>query len=152
MPIPPQSQASLSQQNLNKLQLAQNIACRIILKCGNREHITNIHEELKLEYLNNRRDKHLAIECHKNIHGKVYNPLKKIFKLKANTNNRRTRRGCQFDVEIPRVNSNIGRKAISFTGPQTWNRLKRELKEISNFNSFKSKLKKIEAIFDNHPT
>ena len=111
-----------------------------------------MHEELKLDYLSHRREKHLAIECHKNIHGKLYNPLKKFFKLKANNINHRTRRGCQFDVEIPRVNSNIGRKAISFTGPNTWNRLKRELKETTNINSFKNKPKKTDVIFDNHPT
>ena len=110
-----------SQQNLQKLQLVQNMACRIILKCVNREHITGMHEELKLEKLSIRRSKHFALECHKCVQGTELHPLKRVFKIKQHGRNRRTRRGCEFDVEVPRVNSNVGRKAFSYQGPMTWN-------------------------------
>ncbi len=106
-----------NQKSINKLQLVQTMACHMSLCCGNREHVANMHNRLKLDLLSDRRDKHLVVECHKNIHLEHEQPLSRYFKLKKNTVNRRTRRGCNYDVEMPKVISNIGRKAFSYMGP-----------------------------------
>ena len=101
--------------------------CMLWSKVDHEFHITNMHEELKLEYLVNRISKHLAVECHQGVHGTGIQPLKIYFEIKQHCNNRRTRRGCAFDVEVPRINSNINHRAISYLGPYTWNDLFRDL-------------------------
>ena len=87
--------------NLVKLQQVQNIACRIILKAGPRDHVREMHNELKLDMLEDRRKYHMLAECHKNIHMNSHTPLKKHFKLNTANPNRRTRRLCKFDVQVP---------------------------------------------------
>ena len=71
--------------NLNRLQIVQNIACRVILKAGSRDHIAEMHKDLKLDYLQDRRKLHLLSECHKCIHSTDNYPLKNFFK--QNTTN-----------------------------------------------------------------
>ena len=92
------------------------------------------------------------LKCNKCVHGIELHKLKRYFQIKQQGRNRRTRRCCEFDVEIPRIHTNVGRKAFAYYGPVTWNSLLRDLKETVNVNSFKSKLKKADIIFDNHPT
>ena len=65
--------------SLQKLQIVQNIACRLILEAGPRDHIEEMHKELKIDYLNTRRYNHLLAECHKNIHTEKTLPLKRFF-------------------------------------------------------------------------
>ncbi len=69
--------------DLTKLQLVQNMACRIILKAGPRDHIDDMHRELKLDLLDDRRRFHLLAECHKNVHTDVHTPLRRFFKLNS---------------------------------------------------------------------
>ena len=141
-----------NQGTLQKLQIVQNMACRVILEAGPRDHIDNMHRELKLDLLKNRRSKHLFAECHKNIHTDKVLPLKRFFVFNRNCANRRTRRVCKYDVLVPRLQTSSGQRAFSFVGPSTWNRLSADLKEIVKHKSFKNKLKKIDNIWDNHPT
>ncbi len=47
-----------NQEDLNKLQLAQNVACRTLLLADKYEHIDAMHQELKLEKLEVRRKFH----------------------------------------------------------------------------------------------
>ena len=141
-----------NKQNLAKLQQVQNIACRIILKGGPRDHIRDMHKELGLDLLDDRRKYHMLAECHKNIHTEVYTPLRRHFKLNTANPNRRTRRICKFDVQIPRVKTTSGQKAFCYIGPLTWNKLKADLKEIIKLDKFKAELKRASNQLDNHPT
>ena len=111
-----------------------------------------MHKELKLDFLKDRRKKHLLAECHKNIHSDKKLPLKRLFTLNRNCANRRTRRVCKFDVLVPRLRTSAGQKAFSYVGPSNWNRLTSDLKEIVKLKSFKNKLSKTTNIWDNHPT
>ena len=138
--------------NLAKLQLVQNIACRVILKAGARDHINDMHRELKLDLLEDRRRYHLLAECHKNIHTDKHTPLKCFFKLNTLNLNRRTRRLCKFDVLVPRVRTTAGQKAISYLGPNTWNKLRAGLTEMVKLNRFRNELKRQTNTLDNHPT
>ena len=138
--------------DLIKLQLVQNIACRIILKAGPRDHIDDMHRELKLDLLSDRRRYHLLAECHKNIHTDKHTPLKRFFKPNADNLNRRTRRLCKFNVLVPRVRTTAGQKAISYIGPNTWNKLCTNLKELVKLPTFKRELKRQTSSLDNHPT
>ncbi len=141
-----------NQDNLDKLQIVQNMACRIILETGPRYHISDMHKELQLELQSDRRKHHLLSECHKNIHTDKVLPLQKYFILNKESTNRRTRRVCKFDVLVPRLRTSAGQKAFSYVGPSAWNKLKAELKEIVKLKNFKDKLKKSCNSLDNHPT
>ena len=128
------------------------MACRIILKAGPRDHINEMHREIKLDLLVDRRTYHLSAECHKNIHIEEHAPLKRLFVLNALNPNRRTRRICKYDVIVPRVHNSVGQKAISYIGPTTWNRLPADLKEIVKLKKFKNELKRRTNTLANHPT
>ena len=65
---------------LGKLQLVQNIGCRTILLADKRRHIADMHKELKLMPLSDRRDLHLSLLCHKNINPEGIESLTKYFK------------------------------------------------------------------------
>ena len=138
--------------NLTKLQYVQNMACRIILRAGPRDHIADMHRELKLDMLEDRRNYHLLAECHKNIHTSKHTPLKRFFKVNDANPNRRTRRLCKYDVQVPRVRTSSGQKTFSYIGPVTWNKLKAYLKEITKLERFKVELKRSTNELDNHPT
>ena len=139
--------------SLVKLQQVQNTACRIILKAGPRDHIKEMHQELKLEILEDRCKYHLLAECHKNIHTNKHTPLKRFFfQINALNPNRCTRRVCRYDFHVPRVKTTSGQKAFSYIGPVTWNKLKADLKEIIKLDKFKTELKRSTNTLDNHPT
>ena len=131
-----------NQDSLQKLQVVQNTACRIILGAGPRDHIRDMHHELKLDYLKDRRNMHLLTECHKNIHTDKTLPLQSFFILNKNCPLRRTHRVCKYDVLVPRLRTSAVQKAFSYVGPATWNRLLADLKETIKLNSFKNKFKK----------
>ena len=105
-----------------------------------------------MDMLEDRHKYHLLAECHKNIHTNKHMPLKRFFKLNVANVNRRTRRLCKFDVQVPRVKTTSGQKAFSYIGPATWNKIKADLKEIIKLEKFKREFKRASNLFDNHPT
>ena len=54
-----------TEKNLNKLQMIQNCACRIILGADNDTSVQHMHQELDLPTLNQRRKYHQALDCFK---------------------------------------------------------------------------------------
>ena len=58
----------LRQNDIDTLQKLQNAACRIILSCDSRTHISDLHEALNLELLQSRRSRHTAHEMYKVYH------------------------------------------------------------------------------------
>ena len=121
------------------------MACRIILEAGPRDHIQDMHNELKIDFLKVRRTNHLLVECNKNVHTDKELPLKRFFVRNRHCAHRRTRRLCKYDVLVPKLRTSAGQRAFSFVGPSTWNKLKSELKEVVKLNSFKNKVKKESA-------
>ena len=53
--------------NLSKLQKIQNVACRTILGADNHTNIKQMHDELQMLTLQQRRQLHQAMECYTNI-------------------------------------------------------------------------------------
>ena len=87
-------------QNLNKLQLSQNGACRTILRQPKDTSVSQMHEELGIPTLIQRREYHLATECYKAVN----NPdagLNHMFKLVQNTHTRTTRLSLNQGMTIP---------------------------------------------------
>ena len=145
---------SATKESLNKLQLVQNKGCRAILGAAARDHIDEMHRDLRLLKLEDRRNLHLGLLCHKNVYPEGEQGLEKYF-VKANNIgvSRVTRTNTMANVKIPKINSTSGRKAIAYRGPTHWNDLPINHKMEPKFNSFKGMLcKRAYATIDNHPT
>ena len=51
---------------------------------------------------------------------------------------RATRRGNSNKVTVPRVDSDVSRKAFSYRGPVVWNDLDNDMKSQENRNAFRN--------------
>ncbi len=142
------------QEALNKLQLVQNVACRTLLLADRYSSTKEMHIELNLHLLCERREFHFINLCHKNIFTDGERTgLVSFFKFRRHENVRTSRRVNEFDVMVPDIRSNVGRKGIGFRGPYSWNRLCNDLKMKGKFSEFVSLWKRIcFSNFENHPT
>ncbi len=121
-----------SKTSLNDLQKVQNICCRIILLANRRTHIADMHKQLQLIPLSDRRELHLSQTCFKAIHNVPVNSLNKYF-INVEVDQRRTTRRCnKMNMKVPAVKSVKARLGISFRGPHHWNNLSNELKIQEN--------------------
>ena len=140
--------------NLSKLQLIQNQACRTILLAGHYTSVIDMHRSLKFELLQDRRNVHMALECHKNIYfegqaslAHFYIPVMEI------QGNMRTRQAETKCMTVPRSRAAIGAKAYSIRGPSFWNSLNKNFRVIEYYSLFKSSISaSAEVMFENHPT
>ncbi len=136
-------------QNLNKLQLIQNGACRTILKVPKDTHVDDMHQDLGIPTLAQRRQAHLATECFKSVSipdsglHYMFNPI--------GTNRRVTRLSNNMGMTVPRLNTTQGRKAFRYRGPMCWNGLDNDLKTSESTATFKSKMMKKIMRDVNHP-
>ncbi len=129
-----------TEKNLQKLQLIQNTACRIILQVDDMS-VKNVHSELNLSTLKDRCNYHLSVECHKNI----YNSTSGLhhFFIKCGERAVRTTRGTASELMVvPDIRSELGRRAFSYRGPNHWNKISAETRKINSLPSFKTHLSK----------
>ena len=134
--------------NKDKLQKVQNSALRCILKCSKRTSITSMHDELKILTLAQRRELNMAVECYKQAtidDSSLHHMFQKA------TRTRVTRHGNSNMMDIPRIASDLGRKAFSYRGPVFWNGMGNDLKSQSNKNTFKNAYLKKLLRDVNHP-
>ncbi len=137
----------ISEYNLNRLQLIQNVACRIILRANNRTNVNGMHKELNLLYLKDRQYLHLSMECYKQIN--TNSGLNSMF---TQTDHGRNTRGTSTkNMIVPRLLTSNGRKAFSYRGPLHWNTLPNKIKENDSKTSFKTCVSKLFARDENHP-
>ena len=129
------------------------MACRIILRAGNRDSVKGMHEELGLLELDTRRDMHLSFTCHKVVQSDGKNSLSKFFNKVAAPGRRHTRHGNEKNMKVPRVRTNKGRCGIAYRGPFHWNKLSTNLKDIIKYNAFRKEFsRQLSGKFVNHPT
>ncbi len=132
---------------LNRLQLIQNIASRIILRANRRTSIEFMHNELNILTIKERQQVHLSMECFRQVH--TTSGLNNLF-VKHETG-RVTRGTDSKNMNIPILNTVTGRKAFSYRGPVHRNTLLADLKVNDNKTSFKSGISKLFARDENHP-
>ena len=98
-----------NEHQLNRLQLIQNVASRIILRADNRTSIKEMHGELNLLMIKDRQLIHLSMECFRQVNG--ISGLNKLF-VKHETG-RVTRGTSTKNMKVPTLNTTAGRKAFS---------------------------------------
>ena len=142
-----------TQGTLNKLQQIQNVCCCLILRRNKRASITDMHRELKLMKLQDRRDLHLSENCHKNIYSDIPPSLGSYFVQIPPRNYRETRQRNRMYMVVPRAKSTCGQKAFSIRGPKHSNSLSNDVRLVEKFKTFQRELRaKKDLVFDNHPT
>ena len=142
-----------TKETLHKLQLIQNVACRIILKAGNRDSVHDMHKELGLLDLDTRREMNLSFTCHKVVYNEGCSSLSKFFVPLSVGGRRVTRRSNDKNMKVPQRRTCKGRSSFSFRGPNHWNGISNDLKLTEKFKSFKvGYSKSIAGKFVNHPT
>ncbi len=132
--------------NLQKLQTLQNSACRTLLGAGRRAHVSDMHNELKLLTLEQRRTLHLGTECFKHIHNEA-SSLHSLFEPNVG----RPTRSSGSTYKIPNLKTDTGRRAFSYRGPHHWNGLPNEAKNSENLNAFKTNYLNLILRDVNHP-
>ena len=138
-----------TEQNLQKVQLIQNSACRIILGADIDTPIKQLHTELELPTLKQRRQIHMAMECHNSIFNEEAG-LHRMFKPIDDNRARPTRSENQNLMTVANIRTVNGRKAFTYTGPFFWNILDNEARQIESKNSFKTHITKLICRDVNH--
>ncbi len=112
-----------------------------------------MHKELNLMPLEERREVHFSLLCHKNVYPEGRQSLTKYFIPARIVGGRRTRGITSKNMQLPNIRTEKGRCAFAYQGPKHWNSLDAGLKCIEKFNSFKKEILKTDsAELDNHPT
>ncbi len=139
-----------TERNLQKLQIVQNSAFRIILEADIDTPIAELHRKLEMPNLKQRRIIHLAMECFNNINNKEAG-LNSFFVPLANTHVRTTRQTEGKIMNVPNIRTNTGRKSFTYRGPNFWNNLITEVRTIENKNNFKREVTRLTCLDENHP-
>ena len=131
---------STTEYNLNKLQLIQNTACRTILGADKDTSIKDMHKQLELLTLKQRRFIHQAVDCHNNI----YNEEAGLHSMYQTVDDRvRATRSIGTNyMKVPNIRSCTGRKAYSYSGPSFWNKLDSDTRQLEDKTAFKRHISK----------
>ena len=132
---------NMSNENIEKLQLLQNHAARLIFRVKKKEHVTPLLFKLHWLPIKFRIDYKIALLCYKCLNNaapiylqnlvEVYVPRRE---LRSSTDNSKLLK--------PVMNyKSYGEKSFSFYGPTVWNSLPFNLRNIDNLNTFKTHLK-----------
>ena len=128
---------SCRQSLLNKLQTTQNKLLKVLSKRPPRYDTTLLHEENNLLRICDNRSQtilHFVFNC---LHGNPINCFENYFTFQENRYNTRQ----SYILNKTRIFTEMGRSTIKFTGATLWNNLPLELRMLTNFNSFRRKLR-----------
>ena len=132
---------SLSNEYIDKLQILQNHAARLIFRAKKKDHITPLLMSLHWLPIRFRIEYKIAVICFKCINGLAPIYLKNILEIYKPT---RALRSAQDNLifKKPIMNyKSYGEKSFYFYGPFVWNSLPFQLRDSQNIDIFKKHLK-----------
>ena len=131
---------NLNQKLKKRLQAAQNKCIRFCLKLGDRSSIKS-REFQAINWLpiHERVSQYSVCNVYKFFAQTCPDYFDELF-VPSENSNISTRHSFQ-KLQIPRRNTNIGQRALSYIGPSLWNNLNNSLKSASSLNSFKHSIK-----------
>ena len=118
-----------------RLQAAQNKCIRFCLKLGDRSSLKSKEFE-KINWL----PIHERISQYSVCSAKSFPDYFDELYFPVENNGINTRFSFQ-KLTLPRLNTNIGQKALSYIGPFLWNNLQNTLKSATSINAFKHSIK-----------
>ncbi len=121
--------------DLAHLQVLQNKACRIILQQNRFSHASDLHCDLKLPYLSQRRELHTLVIMYKIVSNTAPPYLTRMIKPIEDRPAPTATRGAEtYLLELPLFRTNKGQGAFSFLGPRYWNSLPQEIRMLVEKN------------------
>ena len=130
----------LSATDSSKLQKVQNSALRIVLQCDRQSHVVDLHGNLNLTYLADRRHMHRLNHVHKCIHGLAPDAIKQQVSLVADHHAVHTRAATSCKLPVPNTRLETCRKVFWYRGPCLWNIVNDDITSKESLYSFKSAL------------
>ena len=129
----------LSDELLNKLQLVQNNAAKMVTQTKKYDHVTPLLYKLHWLPMQYRIDYKIILLCFKALNNLAPVYISELLEYKKPTGyNLRN----EFELFEPRTNLvTYGDRAFSSIAPKLWNKLPLDLKSITNLDKFKTELK-----------
>ncbi len=141
------------QEHSSRLQPIQNIACRTILLADRFESTGQMHTSLDHMLLQDRRNLHMGLQCHKSIYVEGNSSLGHFYEPIVRVGARTTCGESNRNMQVPRCRTRLRKLAYSVHGPVFWKSLRKEFTIKEDFVAFKSAIsKEVCNTFENHPT
>ena len=131
----------LPQNLLNKLQRVQNCAAKVCLGKLKYDHVTPLLKELHWLPVKHRIDYKIATLCHKHFLGTLPSYLSCLLHQPTQIRTLRSSSDKTILFKPMKVLKTYGERSFEFYAPLIWNSLPKELREIDNHNTFKTRLK-----------
>ena len=131
--------SNTSSKNIEKLQLIQNFACKIICGARKYDHVTPLLDELNwlpVSKMLKFRDAVTAYKCASNLAPEY---LCTKFKKRSSVHNRTTCNNEKF--EIPLFRSATSQRTFAYRAVSLWNTLDEDLRNATSVKAFKKALK-----------
>ena len=130
--------SNTSKHNINKLQLVQNFAARVVLGLKKFDHISQAIKSLNWLPVNDRIYLNDAVMMYKCINKLVPDYLIEKFTLRSQTHTRNTRQRDQLN--IPRCRLTTGQRSFTYRGAKLWNNLRDNVKSSDSVKVFRKKI------------
>ncbi|KAA0722921.1 hypothetical protein E1301_Tti013651 [Triplophysa tibetana] len=125
---------------LQKLQLVQNAAARVLTRTKKFEHITPVLSTLHWLPIKHRIKFKILLITYKALHGLAPQYLNELLLYYSPARALRSQASCQ--LVIPRISkSSAGERSFSYLAPKLWNILPCTVREADTLCQFKSRLK-----------
>ena len=131
---------NINKDKINSLQVAQNDAARLIFRRSRFNSASNLLRELHWLPVFKRIDYKICSLVHKSIHSFGPEYILNLLKFYTPTRNLRSNSDCLILSKQP-TSRKIGEQSFSFSAPQIWNSLPRDVRWTDNVNQFKKGLK-----------
>ena len=129
-----------AQYQLQRLQVIQNAAARLILLADSSMSTYDLHENLNWDTLATRASKAMVRIVYGCLHNQA--PVYLYDKLTTMVHHGRTTRATDAGhLRVPRTHRGFGQMAFGYRGPTQWNHTKPEIKAALNMNQLKRLLK-----------
>lgn len=125
---------------LNRLQLVQNRAARLVLGCPYRANVYKMHSKLHWMMVDKRQQYNLLTFFYKMSNIKKPTCLFSRIQLVRNSHHHHTRQGAKGLYVLPRART-WARKSVLFRAISSWNNLSPEIRNSCSSSVFKKKLK-----------
>ena len=122
-----------------RLQKLNKRAGRVISELGYEIRSSEIRNHLGWSTLQHRRTKHISTLMYKMLHNEAPNYLKRLFHY-VNESSNYELRDSNYNLILPKPNSDYLKKSFAFTGSKAWNNVPLNNKISISLSSFKCKL------------
>ena len=132
----------ISQQDAYCLQKLQRTACRAILRADMHAHIDDMHNDLKVSTLYQRRCQHIVTQVFKFLHDIGPPSCCNLLKYVSSMHTVMTRSAENMTLHVPTTRLNVTDNDFTIVGPLMWNQLPHHIKSIGSIEDFKLEITK----------